>query len=448
MTTLAFDGRMGASGDMLLGALIACGADPAVLEPVEDGLGVAYRQTTTEQAGIAATDVTVLLDDSADEWAGSWQSAARRKEQETSGDHPEEDSHSHSEESDAANGHDHGEQSHAEGGGGHRSYQAVVDIIADLEISSSVKDDARSIVRLLGEAEAAVHNTDLEEMHFHEVGADDAIADIVGACLLLDDLDVQRVITTPIASGSGDVEMSHGTYPVPAPAVVELAGVADWSLTGGPVEGELLTPTGAAILSYFASGVDALPSMDVTRSGYGAGSMAFPERPNVLRGVIGTVSGALTRDEITVLETNVDDVSPEVLGDLQRSLQSAGARDVSIVPLTMKKGRPGHLVKVVCKPEDAQQVAHRLATETGTLGIREHGAGHRWIASRDFETVAITVDEDPYEVAVKIASDETGDVFDVSAEYADAVAVAEQTDLAVRDVIRRAEDIVRSLKES
>jgi uncharacterized protein (TIGR00299 family) protein len=431
MTTLAFDGRMGASGDMLLGALLDCGADPAVLDPVVDALAVQYRRTTSEQAGIAATDVTVLLDDAADEWTGSWESAAKRKRH-------DDDSHNH----DGDDAH-----SHAEGTGPHRSHQEVVDIIDDLPIDAAVQEEAREVVGLLAEAEATVHDTTLEAMHFHEVGADDAIADIVGACLLLEDLDVERVVTTPLATGSGEVEMSHGTYPVPGPAVVELASLADWSLTGGPVDGELLTPTAAAFLAHVADGVPSLPSMDIRSSGYGAGDMSFPDRPNVLRAIVGSTSGALSRDEITVLETNVDDVAPEVLGDLQRSLREAGARDVSIVPLTMKKGRPGHLVKVICKPADAQAVAHRLATETGTLGIREHGAGHRWIASRDFETVAVTVEGEAHEVTVKIASDETGTVFDVSAEYEDAVIVAEQTDLAVRDVIRRAEDIVRSLKE-
>jgi uncharacterized protein (DUF111 family) len=145
------------------------------------------------------------------------------------------------------------------------------------------------------------------------------------------------------------------------------------------------------------------------------------------------------RDEITVLETNLDDAAPEVLGGLHESLADAGARDISILPATMKKSRPGHIVKVVTKPEDAERVAHRLAVETGTLGVREHGAGHRWVADRAFETVTLDVAGETYDVPVKIASTADGAVYDVSAEYDDAAAVARETDLPVREVLRRAE---------
>jgi uncharacterized protein (TIGR00299 family) protein len=291
---------------------------------------------------------------------------------------------------------------------------------------------------LLGEAEAAVHGTDLEATHFHEVGADDAIADIVGACLLVDDLGVERIVATPVSAGGGNVETSHGTYPVPTPAVVELAERADWSLRGGPVDAELLTPTGAAVLAHFADGVDSLPPMRVEQSGYGAGGWEFDDRPNVLRATVGESTGSLDREEITVLETNLDDATPELLGGLQETLSDVGALDVSVVPLTMKKSRPGHLVRVVCRPEDAEGIARHLAVETGTLGIREHGAGHRWIADRDHETVTTTVDGREYDVTVKVGRVDD-DVYDVSAEFDDALAVARETGLPVREVMRRAE---------
>jgi hypothetical protein len=247
------------------------------------------------------------------------------------------------------------------------------------------------------------------------------------------------VVTTPVATGGGAVEMSHGTYPVPAPAVVELAADATWRLTGGPLDTELLTPTGAALLAELAEGVDALPPLSVSASGYGAGTRSFDDYPNVLRAIVGDGAGGLKRDDITVLETNLDDATPEVLGGLQESLAEVGARDVSIVPVTMKKARPGHLVKVITKPEDAERVARRLAVETGTLGVREHGAGHRWVAERDFETVTLSVDGDSYDVSVKVASTVDGDVYDVSVEYDDAAAVAQETALPIREVVRRAE---------
>jgi len=305
-----------------------------------------------------------------------------------------------------------------------------------------VEADALAIFERLGRAEATVHGTDIDDTHFHEVGADDAIADVVGVGLLLDDLDVERVVTTPLSTGGGEVSMSHGTYPVPAPAVVELAADADWSLRGGPTDRELLTPTGAAIMAHVADGVDRLPTLSVEASGYGAGGYDLDDRPNALRALLGDGRGGLTSDSITVLETHVDDASPEILGGLQSTLAEAGARDVTIVPTTMKKSRPGHLVKVVVKPEDADRVARLLARETGTLGVREHGADHRWIAQRDLHTATLVIDGETYEVAVKVATDDAGEVFDVSAEYDDAATVAAETGLAVRTVMRWAENAI------
>jgi uncharacterized protein (TIGR00299 family) protein len=415
MRTLAFDGRMGASGDMICGALLAAGADPTALTPIEDALGVRYAVDTTVKNGISATTVDVLFDSDDDEKTDD-----------------NERSHSH----------EHG-HTHAEGTGPSRTYTEVSEIVESMSLPESVTADAMAVFEILGEAEAAVHGTDLEETHFHEVGADDAIADIVGAALLFTDLNVERVVTTPLATGGGDIEMSHGTYPVPTPAVLEIAERADWSLRGGPVEAELLTPTGAAILAHFAEGVERLPSLRISESGYGAGDHAFPDHPNVLRALVGKSQGDLAKDDIRVLETNLDDASPEVLGGLHESLQAAGARDVSVIPTTMKKSRPGHLVKVIVKPEDAQRVARRLAVETGTLGVRETGARHRWVANREFETVEIEIGGIEYEVVVKIASDSEGGVYDVSVEYDDASAVAAETDLSVREVMRRAEEEIR-----
>ncbi|WP_123533512.1 nickel pincer cofactor biosynthesis protein LarC [Halosimplex salinum] len=444
MRTLAFDGRLGASGDMLLGALVAAGADPDVLSPVEDALPVRYDVRSVTKNGISATAVDVRHEDADEEDHGEHHHDGHAHDH---GDHDHSDGHahdhgdhSHDHGDDDGHGHAHG---HAEGAGPNRTYAEVVELVESLGLPDGVERDALAVFELLGEAEASVHGTAIDETHFHEVGADDAIADVVGVSLLLDDLGVERVVTTPLATGGGEVAMSHGTYPVPAPAVVELAERADWSLRGGPVERELLTPTGAALLAHFAEGVESLPNLEVIASGYGAGGYDLERYPNVLRAIVGEGSGGLTRDAITVLETNLDDATPEVLGGLQESLADAGARDVSILPATMKKSRPGHLVKVVVKPEDAQRVARRLAEETGTLGVREHGAGHRWIAERDLRTVPVEVDGESYDVAVKVASDDAGEVFDVSAEYDDAAAVARETGLPVREVVRRAETAAR-----
>jgi uncharacterized protein (TIGR00299 family) protein len=437
MRTLAFDGRMGAAGDMLLGALLAAGADRDALSVVEDTLDIEYAVSEVDRRGIAATRVDVLLTNAASDGDGSQDHAHDGH----SHSHTHDEGHGHT--GDDAHAHSHDEHTHAEGHGPSRTYAEVVELVEGMDLPAAVRADALAIFEILGEAEASVHGTDLDDTHFHEVGADDAIADIVGTCLLLDDLDVEQVVTTTPATGGGTVEMSHGTYPVPTPAVVEIAEQADWSLQGGPIDRELLTPTGAAILAHIAEGTESLPPLDINASGYGAGGWDLDDRPNVLRAMVGDSAGRLRRDEITVLETNVDDAPPEVLGDLQRSLPDIGARDVSIVPTTMKKSRPGHIIKVICRPEDAERVARRLAEATGTLGVRESGAGHRWVADREYETVVLSVDGEQFEVTVKIASDTDGTVFDVSAEYDDAAAVADATGLPVREVMHRAERMVR-----
>lgn len=457
MQTLAFDGQMGASGDMLLAALLAAGADSDVLAPVKDALPVRYEVGETTKCGISATTVSVLLDgdESGDDTGESHGHSHSHEDDHDGHDHGHShDGHSHSHdhnhdghnqshshEDDHSHSHDH---THAEGSGPNRTYPEVVEIVESMALPPSVETDAKAIFEILGQAEAGVHGTDLAGTHFHEVGADDAIADIVGAALLVSDLDPDRIVTTPLSTGGGEVEMSHGVYPVPTPAVVEVAERADWQLRGGPVEAELLTPTGAAILAHFADGVEALPSLGVESSGYGAGGYDFPDHPNVLRAMVGESEGKLRPDDVAVLETNLDDAPPEVLGGLQESLKEVGARDVSIVPLTMKKSRPGHLVKVICKPEDAGRIARRLAEETGTLGIRQGGASHRWIANREFETAMVDIDGESYEVSVKIASDEEGEVYDVSAEYDDCAAVAKEAGVAVREVMRRAESQIRT----
>jgi hypothetical protein len=438
MRTLAFDGRMGASGDMVLAALLAAGADRDALAPVEAALNLRYDVDRVDEAGIAATRVRVVLDDD-DGGTGAGDDDHDGDSDEESGpgtDHDDKGSE-HGGDHDAG-GHSHGDADHhvhgdshhhahddatpAEGHGPHRSYAEVVGIVESMALPAGVEADAIATFRRLGEAEASVHDADLESTTFHEVGADDAIADVVGAALLVDDLGVDRIVTTPLATGGGTASMAHGEYPVPAPAVVEIAADADWSLRGGPVDAELLTPTGAAILAEFAGGVDALPALDVDAVGYGAGGYDFPDRPNALRALVGDGGRGLDRESITVLETNLDDAAPEVLGDLQRSLADVGARDVTILPATMKKSRPGPLVKV---------------------SVREHGAGHRWVAGREFRTAELDVDGGTVEVTVKVASDRDGTVYDYSAEYDEAAAVAAETGLPVREVLRRAETAVR-----
>ena len=400
MRTIAFDGRTGASGDMLLGSLIATGADPAVLEPIEQAIDVTFDIDHRTVQGIQAVDVSVTQDGQT-----------------------------------------------VEGHGPHRSYEAVVDTVASMGLADEIEAQTTAVFHLLAAAEAAVHGSTIEEIHFHEVGADDAIADVTGTVSLLNELNVDRVVTGPVSAGSGEVTTSHGTYPVPPPAVVEIASRSELSIRQGPVEGELLTPSGAAILGALAEPVDQLPPMEIDSVGYGAGDRSIPERPNVLRAMVGQTQGELTKEGISVLETHVDDASPELLGHLQDRLRSVGARDIAIVPLTMKKSRPGHLIKIVVRPEDEHRVARVLAAETGTLGVRARAATHRWVADRLIETVTIPIDGREYDIDVKIATDETGERLDVSAEFDDAATIAGETDRPVREIMRRAESVVHSEAE-
>ncbi|MFC7072178.1 nickel pincer cofactor biosynthesis protein LarC [Halovenus rubra] len=432
MRLLAFDGRMGASGDMLLGALVAAGADPTVLETVESELGLQYDVADSTKCGIGATTVTVRIDDeepsSDDDHIGIDPGHAH--------DHRDA-GHTHSDDRDS-----HERSYHGEGEGQHRTYPEVVNLVEAMGLSAGVEEQALGCFERLGHAESRIHGTPLKSTQFHEVGADDAIADVVGVSLLLNDLDVDRVVTTPIATGGGSVSMSHGHYPVPAPAVVEIAEMADWAVRGGPLKRELLTPTGAAILAEIAASVETLPTLDIDSSGYGAGSKSFKNYPNVLRAMVGETESSLREEPITVLETHLDDTTPEVLGGLSETLADAGALDVTIVPTTMKKSRPGHLVKVVTHPSDAHRVARKLARETGTLGVREHGSGHRFVADRVIETVTIKVDGTQYPVNVKVSRfPDDGTVFDISCEFDDAQQVGDTTGRPTREIIRLAEQV-------
>ncbi|MFW6318372.1 MAG: LarC family nickel insertion protein, partial [Halorubrum sp.] len=282
MRTLVFDGRTGAAGDMICAALIAVGADPTVLAPVSDALPVRYEIGETEKNGIRATTVDVLVDggDAEGGPVGDYGHAHGHAHGHT---HEHERDHTHEPEiPDAAE-----PAEPAEGAGVHRSYREVIALVESMALPDAVASTALDAFELLGRAEASVHGTDLDDTHFHEVGADDAIADVVGAALLVADLDVERVVTTPVAAGGGTVEMSHGTYPVPAPATTEIATRADFRIVGGPIDRELLTPTGAAILGAIADGVDAVPDLAVEGAGYGAGDADFEGHPNVLRALVG-----------------------------------------------------------------------------------------------------------------------------------------------------------------
>ena len=257
----------------------------------------------------------------------------------------------------------------------HRHLSKILAMIESAPLAPRAKAAASAVFRNLGEAEAAVHGVAIEKVHFHEVGAVDSIADIVGACVALDLLDVAEVHASAVNVGSGNVQTEHGLLPVPAPATARL-------LEGKPIyargpEVELTTPTGAALAVTLASSFGPLPAMRISNIGHGAGERDFKQHANVLRVLIGERTGALEATLVSVIEAHIDDSSPQVLGYALEKLMDAGALDAALSPLQMKKNRPGSLLRVIAKPEDQERLAQIIFAETSTLGLRIHSAERR-----------------------------------------------------------------------
>jgi hypothetical protein len=257
----------------------------------------------------------------------------------------------------------------------HRHLHHILEMIERAPLSGRVKQTASRVFQRLGDAEAQVHGVPIQKVHFHEVGAADSIADIVGASIALDLLDIEEVHVSPVNVGSGTVNTEHGVLPVPAPATANL-------LQGKPVyargpEMELTTPTGAALAVTLGCNFGPLPAMRISSIGHGAGDRDFPMQANVLRVLVGERTSAPEATLVSVLEANIDDSSPQVLGYALDRLIEAGALDVTISPVQMKKNRPGSLLRVIAKPEDQERLAQIVFQETSTLGLRILAAERR-----------------------------------------------------------------------
>jgi len=315
---------------------------------------------------------------------------------------------------------------HAEQGHAHRHLSHILKLIEKASLAPRARRNAITVFRRLGEAEAEVHQIPIEKVHFHEVGAADSIADIVGACVALDSLDVETVVCSPVNVGSGTVKTEHGVLPVPAPATALLLKDAPVYARGPALE--LTTPTGAAIASALARSFGVLPPMRIARTGYGAGSYEFPEQPNVLRAILGQPTGADEALTVSVLEANIDDMNPQVLAYAAERLMEEGALDVTLQPLFMKKGRAGHLLRVVAKPEDREALAQIIFAETSTFGLRLYTAERR-VQSRTWQEV-----ETQYgAVRVKVSSEGS-----YAPEYEDCRRLARESGVALRQIIAEA----------
>ncbi len=309
----------------------------------------------------------------------------------------------------------------------HRHLPHILEIIGRSAIAARAKQNAALVFQRLAEAEARVHGVGVEKVHFHEVGAADSIADIVGACVALDLLNVDEVAASAINVGSGTVNTEHGVLPVPAPATANLlAGKPIYSR--GPAM-ELTTPTGAAIAVALASSFGAMPAMRISSIGYGAGDREFKESPNVLRVLIGERTGAPESTLVSVMEANIDDSSPQVLGYALERLMEAGALDVSLSPLQMKKNRPGSLLRVIAKPQDREALAQLIFAETSTLGLRIYSAERR-VESRSIVEV-----ETPHgKVRVKVSGSGS-----FAPEYEDCREIAARTGVPLKEVLAAAQ---------
>jgi uncharacterized protein (TIGR00299 family) protein len=311
----------------------------------------------------------------------------------------------------------------------HRHLSHIEKMIDAADLSESVRRRAVAIFQRLAEAEANVHGISVEKVHFHEVGAIDAIVDIVGACIGFESLGIERFVCSPINVGSGFVEMEHGKFPVPPPAVMEL--LQGFSVYSNEITGELITPTGAAIITTLCGRSGSMPSMNIERSGFGAGTRTYEKFPNVLRLIIGETAETETgdpRDDLILIETNIDDISPQVLGYVMDRTFEIGALDCWFTPIQMKKNRPATLISVLCPSGKRAEISHLLYTETTTLGIRIRNV-ERECLSREMTTVATRFGK----VDVKLAKLD-GRIVNAMPEYDQVRQIAMETGVPFRIV--------------
>ncbi|HEY6306037.1 MAG TPA: nickel pincer cofactor biosynthesis protein LarC [Candidatus Angelobacter sp.] len=432
----------GISGDMFLGALIDAGVPSELFTRTVEALGVDARLeiSRVDRSGISATKVDVIVAGEKElprEEFWSKEQAARQHEHKHGHEHAH-DEHSHD------HGHDH---SHEQGHGpshepthehhhAHRGLTEIRGIINRSGISQTAKQCAIKIFEALGAAEARVHNTDIEKIHFHEVGAVDAIVDIVCASVGSEALGVDEWVCSPLNVGGGTVECAHGTFPIPAPATLDLLRNAP--VYSGEIQKELVTPTGAAIVQVLAAKFGRFPRMKTEKIAYGAGTRNFKGHPNVLRLSLGESALAeeeqmpFATEEIAILEANVDDMTPQVFGYVMDRTLATGALDVFSTAVQMKKNRPGMLLTVLCRPEDSRRLTQLIFAETTTLGVRMRQEARATLARRH-----LTIQTKWGDVRMKLAN-MNGSVSNYAPEYEDCRRIAEQQRVPLKTVIQEA----------
>jgi uncharacterized protein (TIGR00299 family) protein len=438
LKTLYFDCFSGASGDMVLGALIDAGVRLEDLRRALGDLAIAPDAVWTERvtrAGISATKFNVrgetLPLDHAD---------ARHRGQVEVHEHPhrhEPDSHVHGHESDShAHGHDSDSRVHRHEPGSHqrdephyhvhRTLNEISRLIDGSKLSAAGKSRAKHLFNVLGEAEAQIHGTTLDWVHLHEVGATDSIIDIVGTVFAMEQLGVERVVSSPLNIGSGTIASSHGLYPVPAPATMRL--LRDVPVYAGTQTAELVTPTGALLITGYASEFGPIPAMRVSAIGYGAGTRDFPRAPNVLRVLIGESDTAVSTHSVVVIEAEIDDMNPQIFGVAMDRLMEAGALDVFYTPIQMKKNRPGTLLTVLAPPALKDRLTSVIFRETTTIGVR-----HRETMRDCLDRETIPVETELGVVRIKVAR-RGGEPLNAAPEFEDCARLAAEHKVPTKHV--------------
>ncbi|REJ78609.1 MAG: nickel pincer cofactor biosynthesis protein LarC [Acidobacteria bacterium] len=389
MRKLYFDCFAGASGNMILGALLDAGADRKALETEVGNLGlegVELAVKRVNRAGISATHVEVI--------------------------YPKQDHHRH--------------------------LSDIIEIIENASLSEKVKERSTAVFNKLAEAEAKVHGIDIGKVHFHEVGALDAIVDIVGACVCFEILKIDSFAVSKIHTGSGFVEMDHGKYPVPPPAVASL--LSGFEAYSEDVDGELLTPTGAAIIAALCNASEPMPRMKIESTGYGAGTRQYDKFPNVLRILIGESNE--TADEayenLRLIETNIDDATPQVLGHIMDKAFEKGALDCWFTAIQMKKNRPAVLISILAQPAKEEELKSLLFRETTTIGLRL-----RDVSRQCLEREVVSLPTRYGDIEIKVARFE-GAVVNAKPEFGQVRELADRNDVSVREVEREIDSALRN----
>ena len=419
MTALYFDCFSGASGDMILGALIDAGV---ALEDVRRALGslaIAPDTVWTEsvvRAGIRATKFNVRGE------AGPIDSHHHHHEPEHA--HATAERHGHES---VAHRHAPAESHRLEPGSQpHRTLTEIFRLIDGSALSGAAKDRTKHLFTVLGETESAIHGTPLDRVHLHEVGALDSIIDIAGSVFALEQLGVDQIFSSALNVGGGTIHSAHGHYPVPAPATMRL--LKGTPVYSGAEQVELVTPTGALLVTEYATQFGPLPAMRVDRVGYGAGTRDFPQSPNVLRVVIGELDGAAPSQSVVVIEAEIDDMNPQIFGVLMDRLLAEGALDVFYTSIQMKKNRPGTLLTVIGNPGHRDRMTSTIFRETTTIGVR-----YREMARECLDRESTTVTTELGAVRIKVAR-RRGELLNAAPEFDDCVRLAAEHQVPTKHV--------------